>query len=170
MTAGNRRCAPRILQRVRSGRRGWIPAGSKCSVHRDDLRDSARPRRHGECSSLVGRCRGRCARCRRLYFALDAQRHGGESEGRAERFPIRGKGLVGASGEHECSRVMEGELGFILGAGVHQLHVADGGIVARHELDVLVRGTTRVWCACGFAHRPGGIDDGQGVDELAVLG
>ena len=42
--SGDGRCAPGILQSIGAIRCGRIPAGSKCAVDRDDLRDSIRPR------------------------------------------------------------------------------------------------------------------------------
>ena len=48
--------------------------------------------------------------------------------------------------------------------------MAHGCVVARHELNVLVRRLTGVGLAGRLAHRPRRIDDRQRVDELAVLG
>ena len=170
LDSGDGRCTPGILQSIGAIRCGWISAGRKCAVDRDDLRDSIRPRRHGQGSPLVGGCRRSSTRRRRLDFPFDAQGDGSEGQGRAEGLPIFGQGLVGACREYERPRVLKSELGFVLGSGVHELHVADRGVVARHKLDVLVCGATGVRCACGFAHRARRVDDGQRVNELAVLG
>ena len=87
-----------------------------------------------------------------------------------EQFARLGERTLGVSGHDELAGVLEGELGLILRIRVHELHVAHGRVVARHELNVLVRRLTGVWLARRFAHCPRRIDDRQRVDELAVLG
>ena len=170
LVSGDGRCAPGILQRIGAIRCGRISAGRKRAVDRDDLRDSIRPRRHRQGSPLVGRRRRSSTRRRRLNFPFDAQGDGSEGQGRTKGLSICGQGLVGACRQDERPRVLKGELGFVLRSGVHELHVADRGIVARHKLDVLVCGAADVRGTCGFAHRARRVDDGQRVNELAILG
>ena len=165
------RCrAPWVLQGIRAVRSCGISTGSKGAVHRDDLGDSVSPCRHRQGASLVGGCRGGRAGRRRLDLPFNAQGDRNEGEGRAEGLAIFGQGSVSASGENKGARVLESELGFVLRSGVHELHVTDRHVVTCHVLDVLIRRATRVRGACGFAHRARGVDDGQCIDELAVLG
>ena len=87
-----------------------------------------------------------------------------------EQLASFGERALGMSAHDELARVLDRELRLVLRARVHKLHVTHGRVVARYELDMLIRRLAGVGLACRLAQRSRRIDDRERVDELAVLG
>ena len=131
--------APRILQCIRCRRGTGVSAGGERPFHGDHLGDGVGPRGDGERAALVRRCRRRSTRGGGLRLSLDAQGQRLQRQVRVEQLSRLGERALGVSSHDELAGVLNGELRFILRIRVHELHVAHGCVVARHELDMLVR-------------------------------
>ena len=131
--------APWILQCIRRRRGTGVATRGERPFHGDHLGDGVGPGSDGECAALVRRCRRGSSRGGGLYLSLDTQGQRLKRQVRVEQLSRLGERALGVSGHDELAGVLEGELRFTLRIRVHELHVTHGCVVARHELDMLVR-------------------------------
>ena len=131
--------APRILQCIRRRRGIGVSARGERPFHGDHLGDCVGPRSDGKRAALVRRCRRGSSRGGGLHLSLDAQGQRLQRQVRVEQLSRLGERALGVSGHDELAGVLKRKLRLTLRIRVHELHVAHGCVVARHELDMLVR-------------------------------
>ena len=151
-TTRGRSDAPRVPQRASAASGGAVATGRQIPTNGDHLGDGVFPRHHGKRTVLVGHGRVRRPGRRRLHVPLDAQRQGGHHQRHTKIPAVPIDGLIGSRRHDEFARILELELALVLGAGVHELHVAHRRVVQQDELDAVVGRATRKGLARRLRH------------------
>ena len=151
-TTRGRSNAPRVPQRASATSGGAVAAARQIPANGDHLGDGVFPRHHGKRAVLVGHGRVLRPGRRRLHVPLDAQRQGSHHQRHAKIPAVTIDGLIGSRRHDEFARILELELALVLGAGVHELHVAHRRVVQQDELDAVVGRATRKGLARRLRH------------------
>ena len=151
-TTRGRSNAPRVPQRASATSGGAVAAARQIPSNGDHLGDGVFPRHHGKRAVLVGHGRVLRPGRRRLHVPLDAQRQGSHHQRHAKIPAVTVDGLIGSRRHDEFARILELELALVLGAGVHELHVAHRRVVQKDELDAVVGRATRKGLARRLRH------------------
>ena len=151
-TTRGRSNAPRVPQRASATSGGAVAAARQIPANGDHLGDGVFPRHHGKRAVLVGHGRVLRPGRRRLHVPLDAQRQGSHHQRHAKIPAVTVDGLISSRRHDEFARILELELALVLGAGVHELHVAHRRVVQKDELDAVVGRATRKGLARRLRH------------------